>query len=204
MIFLDLDDFKTINDSLGHPAGDEVLREVGRRLVDTIRATDTAARFGGDEFAVLLEDTPGLQSVADLADRIVAAIAVPIRVDSQELVVRPSLGIAVAVPDPDVAVISADDLVRNADAATYMCKRDGKGGYRVFEEAMHARVLERLTLRTELQHAIDAHEFELFYQPLVISRAETSPASRRSAAGSIRRAAMSSPTASSRSPRRPA
>jgi diguanylate cyclase (GGDEF)-like protein/PAS domain S-box-containing protein len=167
VIFLDLDDFKTINDSLGHSVGDDVLREVGTRLIDVIRASDTAARFGGDEFAVLLENTSGLQAVADTADRIVAALARPVQLETEELVVRPSLGIAIAAPDAEAPVISADDLVRNADAAMYMCKRDAKGGYRVFEEAMHARVLERLTLRTALQRAIDTNQFELYFQPLV-------------------------------------
>jgi diguanylate cyclase (GGDEF)-like protein/PAS domain S-box-containing protein len=167
VIFLDLDDFKTVNDSLGHPVGDEVLREVGRRIVQAIRATDSAARFGGDEFAVLLEGLDGAQVAADMADRIVAAFAAPVRLDTQEITVRPSLGIAVAVPEAGVPTISADDLVRNADAAMYICKRDGHGGYRVFEEAMHARVLERLTLRGELEHAIEAGQFELYFQPLV-------------------------------------
>ena len=167
VIFLDIDDFKTINDSLGHPVGDEVLREVGRRIAGVIRPTDTAARFGGDEFAVLVEGVRGAQVVADTAASIVAAFAAPVQLAAQDIVVRPSLGIAVAVPDADVPGISADDLVRNADAAMYICKRDGKGGYRVFEEEMHERVLERLTLRGELQRAIEANQFELYFQPLV-------------------------------------
>jgi diguanylate cyclase (GGDEF)-like protein/PAS domain S-box-containing protein len=167
VIFLDLDDFKTVNDSLGHPVGDEVLREVGWRIGQAIRATDTAARFGGDEFAVLLEGVDGPEAVAGMADRIVAAFAAPVRLGAQEITVRPSLGIAVAVPEAGTPTISADDLVRNADAAMYICKRDGHGGYRVFEEAMHARVLERLILRGELEHAIEAGQFELYFQPLV-------------------------------------
>jgi diguanylate cyclase (GGDEF)-like protein/PAS domain S-box-containing protein len=167
VIFLDIDDFKTVNDSLGHPVGDEVLREVARRIVGAVRATDTVARFGGDEFAVLLEGASGPQSIVDTAERIVAACSTPVRLDVQEIVVRPSLGIAIAVPDPDVPAICADDLVRNADAAMYICKRDGKGGYRLFEEAMHARVVERLTLRGELKRAIEENQFELYFQPLV-------------------------------------
>ncbi len=167
VIFLDVDDFKTINDSLGYPVGDEVLREVGRRIAEVIRPTDTAARFGGDEFAVLVEGIPGAQAVADMAANIVAAFVAPVRLEAQDIVVCPSLGIAVAVPDPHLPAISADDLVRNADAAMYICKRDGEGGYRVFEERMHARVLERLTLRGELQRAIETDQFELYFQPII-------------------------------------
>ena len=167
VIFVDIDDFKTINDSLGHPVGDEVLREVGRRIAGLMRPTDTTARFGGDEFAVLVEGVPGADAVADAAAAIVAAFGAPVHLEAQDIVVRPSVGIAVAVPDADVPGISADDLVRNADAAMYICKRDGKGGYRVFEEEMHERVLERLTLRSELQGAIEANQFELYFQPLV-------------------------------------
>jgi diguanylate cyclase (GGDEF)-like protein len=167
VIFLDLDDFKTVNDSLGHAIGDEVLREVGRRILAIVNATDTTARFGGDEFAVLLEGVEGPQAVADMADRIVEAFASPMQLGVQEVVVRASLGIAIATPETDESVIGADDLVRNADAAMHMSKRDGDGGYRVFEEAMHARVLERLTLRGELRRAIDTGQFEVYFQPLV-------------------------------------
>jgi diguanylate cyclase (GGDEF)-like protein/PAS domain S-box-containing protein len=167
VIFLDLDDFKTINDSLGHSAGDDVLREVGRRLVEAIRSTDTAARFGGDEFAVLLEGIEGAQAAADMADRIVAAFEVPVALKEKEIFVRPSLGIALAGPDSEVNPADADELVRNADAAMYIAKRDGKGGYRVFESAMHASVVERLELRAELQRAIDTNQFELYFQPLI-------------------------------------
>jgi diguanylate cyclase (GGDEF)-like protein/PAS domain S-box-containing protein len=166
VIFLDLDDFKTVNDSLGHSIGDELLQEVGRRISTTVNATDTTARFGGDEFAVLLEGVEDPQAVADMAGRIVETFASPMQLGVQEVVVRPSLGIAIATPETDESVIGADDLVRNADAM-HMCKRDGEGGYRVFEEAMHARVLERLTLRGELRRAIDASQFEVYFQPLV-------------------------------------
>ena len=163
VIFLDLDDFKTINDSLGHLAGDEVLVEVARRLDTCIRGGDTAARFGGDEFAVLLEEVGGVQEAADAAERILEAFTEPMQLDQKQLVLRATLGIAVA----DAGGADADDLVRNADAAMYIAKRDGKGGYQLFEPAMHEVVLARLELRADLQRAIVNNELELYYQPVV-------------------------------------
>jgi diguanylate cyclase (GGDEF)-like protein/PAS domain S-box-containing protein len=164
VIFLDLDDFKTINDSLGHAAGDQVLAEVARRLEGSIRATDTAARFGGDEFAVLLEELRSAQDAADVAEAILDALEEPIAVEQKELVIRTSLGISVAAA-PNAA--DADELVRNADVAMYIAKRDGKGGYRLFEPAMHEGVVERLELRADLQRAIASDQLELHYQPVV-------------------------------------
>jgi diguanylate cyclase (GGDEF)-like protein/PAS domain S-box-containing protein len=164
VIFVDLDDFKTINDSLGHAAGDEVLREVAMRLTASIRASDTAARFGGDEFAILLEDVEGPQIAADTAERVLEALAAPLSVEHKQLVVRASLGISFVDGD---ATADADELIRNADAAMYIAKRDGKGGYRLFEPAMHEGVLERLELRADLQRAITSDQLELHYQPVV-------------------------------------
>jgi diguanylate cyclase (GGDEF)-like protein/PAS domain S-box-containing protein len=164
VIFLDLDDFKTINDSLGHAAGDEVLIEVARRLDESIRGADTAARFGGDEFAVLLEDVEHSQEAADAAERILEALSVPLAVGHKELSLRCSLGISVAERE---STIDADELIRDADAAMYIAKRDGKGTYRLFEPAMHEGVLARLELRTDLQRAIATEQLELHYQPVV-------------------------------------
>jgi diguanylate cyclase (GGDEF)-like protein/PAS domain S-box-containing protein len=164
VIFLDLDDFKTINDSLGHAAGDVVLVNVAQRLSASVRTSDTPARFGGDEFAILLEDVENAQEAADAAERIVAGLSDPFVVDQKNLSVRASLGISVSEKD---AVSDAEELIRNADAAMYIAKRDGKGGYRLFEPAMHEGVLARLELRADLQRAIDNDELELHYQPLV-------------------------------------
>ena len=164
VIFLDLDDFKTVNDSLGHAAGDQLLLEVAQRISATIRATDTAARFGGDEFAVLLEDVEDPQATADTAERIIDALKRPIALEQKDFMVRASLGISVAEPG---VVTDADELTRNADAAMYIAKADGKGGYRMFEPAMHERVLERLELRGDLERALDREEFEIYYQPVV-------------------------------------
>jgi diguanylate cyclase (GGDEF)-like protein len=163
-VFLDLDDFKTINDSLGHAAGDEVLVEVSKRLATSVRASDTAARFGGDEFALLLEDIADVQEAADTAERVIEALAVPVRAAHKELSVRCSVGISIV--DDDRA-IGADELIRDADAAMYIAKRDGKGGYRMFEPEMHEGVLQRLELRADLQRAIATEQLELHYQPIV-------------------------------------
>ncbi len=164
VIFMDLDDFKTINDSLGHAAGDAVLLEIAKRLDASIRPSDTAARFGGDEFAILLEDVGSAQHAADTAERILEALGAPLRLEGKELFVGCSLGISIAEGDTSAG---ADELIRNADAAMYIAKRDGKGGYRLFEPAMHEGVLERLELRADLQRAMTAGQLELYYQPLV-------------------------------------
>jgi diguanylate cyclase (GGDEF)-like protein/PAS domain S-box-containing protein len=164
VVFLDLDDFKTINDSLGHAAGDEVLVEVAKRLATSVRASDTAARFGGDEFALLLEDIDGVQEAADTAERVLEMLAVPLQVGHKELSLRGSLGISIAEGD---TVGTAEEMIRDADAAMYIAKRDGKGGYRLFEPAMHEGVLARLELRTDLQRALTSGQLELYYQPVV-------------------------------------
>jgi len=163
IVFLDLDDFKTINDSLGHAAGDEVLIAVAQRLEATIRASDTAARFGGDEFALLLEDVESVQEAADTAQRIMDAVREPLSLAGKQLTIHCSMGLAV----PEENVADADDLIRDADAAMYIAKRDGKDSYRLFEPAMHDGVMARLELRADLQRALMAGEFELYYQPVV-------------------------------------
>jgi diguanylate cyclase (GGDEF)-like protein/PAS domain S-box-containing protein len=164
IIFIDLDDFKIINDSLGHAAGDDVLCQMAQRLALSIRASDTAARFGGDEFAVLLEDIEGVQEAADTAERIMEAVSAPLAAAHKELALRCSLGIAIA---PEDGAADADELIRDADAAMYIAKRDGKGGYRLFEPEMHEGVLQRLELRTDLQRALATDQLELFYQPVI-------------------------------------
>ncbi len=164
VIFLDLDDFKTVNDSLGHAAGDQLLLEVAKRISTAIRASDTAARFGGDEFAVLLEDVEDPQQAAETAERVIESLTRPIALEEKDFVVRGSIGISVAESG---APTDADELIRNADAAMYIAKSDGKGGYRMFEPAMHERVLERLELRGDLERALERQEFEIHYQPVV-------------------------------------
>jgi diguanylate cyclase (GGDEF)-like protein/PAS domain S-box-containing protein len=164
VLFVDLDDFKTVNDSLGHAVGDRVLLEVAHRISASVRAADTAARFGGDEFAILLEDVHDMQTAVETAERVLDSLSRPLELDENHLAVRASLGISIAEPGHPT---DADELIRNADAAMYIAKGDGKGGYRLFEPAMHDRVVARLALRADLQRAIEREEFELHYQPLV-------------------------------------
>ena len=165
VMFIDLDDFKTINDSLGHAAGDEVLQEVARRLKIAVRPTDTVARFGGDEFAVLLDGVIGSEDAADAAARILRALDLPVTIDGKNVFPRASVGICLV--GEEVETPEAEELLRNADVAMYMAKRDSKGSYRVFEPTMHERVVERLELRSDLQHALTLEQLELYYQPVV-------------------------------------
>jgi diguanylate cyclase (GGDEF)-like protein/PAS domain S-box-containing protein len=165
VMFIDLDDFKTVNDSLGHEAGDRVLQEVAQRLQIAVRPTDTVARFGGDEFAVLLESIADSAGAADAAARILQALELPLEIDGKQVFQRASIGICLV--DREHTVPDAAEFLRNADVAMYMAKRDSKGSYRVFEPTMHERVVERLELRSELQQAIENDQLELHYQPLV-------------------------------------
>jgi diguanylate cyclase (GGDEF)-like protein/PAS domain S-box-containing protein len=166
VIFVDLDDFKIINDSLGHGAGDQVLVEVGRRMSRCMRPMDTLGRFGGDEFAILLEDVTRPQDVAEVAERILKALEDPFRVEDKEVFVRASMGITIVQGD-EALTLGADELMRNADVAMYMAKREGKGNYRVFEPEMHAGVVERLELKGDLQRAIEGQHLDVHYQPVV-------------------------------------
>jgi diguanylate cyclase (GGDEF)-like protein/PAS domain S-box-containing protein len=165
VMFIDLDDFKTVNDSLGHAAGDTVLQEVARRLVGAVRPADTVARFGGDEFAVLLDGVRDSEEAADVAGRILRALELQYDVDGKHVYPRASVGICLA--GQGVGSADAEELLRNADVAMYMAKRDSKGGYRVFEPAMHERVVERLELQAELQRALELNQLEIHYQPVV-------------------------------------
>jgi diguanylate cyclase (GGDEF)-like protein len=166
VLFLDVDDFKNVNDSLGHAAGDEVLQEVARRLQDCMRPVDTTARLGGDEFAILVHDAESELHSIEIAQRARSALEVPIALEGREITIAASIGIAFS----DQGMISAQDaeeLLRNADAAMYMAKESGKGDYRVFQPEMHAKALARLELKTDLQRALDAGEFTLRYQPIM-------------------------------------
>ena len=166
ILFLDLDDFKAINDSLGHALGDELLRIVGERLVAAIRSSDTAARLGGDEFAVLIDDPGDERYVIDVVERIMNALAEPAMLDHHEVTIKPSIGIAFS--DGDVlGAGGAEQMVRNADVAMYLAKDQGKGNYQIFQPEMHAAAVARLELRTELQRAVKAEQFTLRYQPIV-------------------------------------
>jgi diguanylate cyclase (GGDEF)-like protein/PAS domain S-box-containing protein len=163
VLLLDLDDFKTINDSLGHAAGDALLRAVSERLENLVRPGDTTARLGGDEFAMLLVDLPSEESAVVAVERILATLAQPLVIDGREVFAHASIGVAFAGDETS----DPEELVRNADAAMYVVKTDGKGRYAIFEPHMHAAAVHRLDLRAGLQRAIDNSEFVLHYQPIV-------------------------------------
>jgi diguanylate cyclase (GGDEF)-like protein/PAS domain S-box-containing protein len=163
VLFIDLDDFKTVNDSLGHGVGDHLLVLVADRLRSCLRTADTAARLGGDEFAILLDEPDTEDQVIVVADRLLGILQQPFDVDGHEIVVSASIGIAV---DPARAA-SAELLLRNADAAMYRAQQRGKGRWERFDESMHAAALERLEMRTTLGRAIEEGELEVHYQPIV-------------------------------------
>ncbi|MEA2287735.1 MAG: hypothetical protein QOJ21_3778, partial [Solirubrobacteraceae bacterium] len=148
VLFLDLDDFKGINDSLGHSSGDEVLVEVARRLQATVRVEDTVARLGGDEFAVLLEGCDSARAVAT-AQRLLEVLAPSFRMTERELSIRASIGVATSEP----GARDADELLRYADVAMYAAKEQERGSYRVFEAGMDAQAMERLDLEADLRQA---------------------------------------------------
>ena len=162
VLFLDVDDFKTINDSLGHEAGDEVLVELAARLRGCMRGSDTPARLGGDEFAILLENTNGVEGAATLCERVLEAVAVPVRIGGAQVYPRASIGIAFGKPDH-----SSGDLLRNADVAMYQAKRNGGSRYELYDPQMHEAALTRLSLKAELENAFLSEELELHYQPIV-------------------------------------
>ena len=167
VIFVDLDDFKMINDGLGHSAGDSVLKAVGARLQDSIRPSDTCARLGGDEFGVLLVDPHGLAAVHETSSRILEAVRRPVPFGDDTIAVDASLGIVLSTGQE-----TADDLVRNADLAMYRAKGAGKGRYEVFEPGMHEVIRTRMDLKADLERGIAAQEFVPFFQPIVELDAE--------------------------------
>ncbi len=164
VLFLDLDDFKNVNDGLGHAAGDLVLQEVARRLEDCMRPVDTAARLGGDEFAVLIRDAESEMQAVEIAHRVMDALQSSIALGGRDVAIAASVGIAFS--DRDM-LSDAEELLRNADAAMYMAKESGKGRYQVFQPEMHVKALARLELKTDLQRALEAGEFTLRYQPVM-------------------------------------
>jgi diguanylate cyclase (GGDEF)-like protein len=163
VLFLDLDHFKTVNDTLGHPAGDRLLCAVAVRLESCVRQVDAIARFGGDEFGVIQIGPERVEEVAVLAQRISDVVSAPYDVDGQQVIVSVSIGIALVPADGS----NADQLLKNADIALYRAKADGRGLFRLFEPAMDAHLQERRILELDLHRALAAQEFVLFYQPLI-------------------------------------
>lgn len=162
VLFLDLDNFKTVNDSLGHAAGDRLLVEAARRLTVCVRESDLIARLGGDEFAVLVEDAASVDEVLAIAERIGAALSRPFVLGAKEVFVNASVGISRSTRGE-----GTDELVRNADVAMYVAKMRGKAQHALFEPAMHKAALDRLVVEADLRRAIELEEFVLQYQPIV-------------------------------------
>ncbi len=162
VLFIDLDDFKSVNDGLGHGAGDELLVAVGERLVRCLRPGDTAARLGGDEFAILLDRPANLSSSQAVAERILEVLQLPITVGSLDITVPASIGIALAGTDSNT-----QDLVRDADIAMYTAKSNGKGRAELFADGQRENATRRLELRSRLASALDHDELRLVYQPII-------------------------------------
>ena len=167
VLFIDLDDFKVVNDSLGHAAGDELLSAVSERIRACLRRQDTASRLGGDEFGILIEETDE-ELAGQVAERILDALRQPFVLAGRQIFVQASIGIALGrdtgMPGEGE---TADELLRNADAAMYTAKARGKGRFEFYQAAMHASALRRLELRGRLEASLDAGEFVLHYQPVV-------------------------------------
>ncbi len=162
VLFMDLDNFKVVNDSLGHEAGNRLLVAVSERLEGCLRPEDTLARFGGDEFTVLIEDVEKPEDAVGLAERAIEALRVPFALQGRELFIKPSIGIALG----EARTKSPEDLMRDADTAMYRAKEEG-AGYRVFEPVMHEQTLRWLKLENDMRRAIEAEEFVVRYQPIV-------------------------------------
>ena len=164
VLFTDLDNFKVINDSLGHKAGDQLLVAVAERLKACLRPVDTVARLGGDEFTLLLEGVTGVSDAARVAERIAQELRAPFALEAQEVFATTSTGIAVS----SSAQGQPTDLLRHADLAMYRAKSKGKACYEVFEPSMSIDALERLELETELRRALGREEFRVYYQPEIL------------------------------------
>jgi diguanylate cyclase (GGDEF)-like protein/PAS domain S-box-containing protein len=163
VLYLDLDRFKTVNDSLGHETGDKLLKSVATRLRECMRDSDTISRQGGDEFLLILRDCNDAPSVAKVAEKLQEAVARPVSIGEYELHVTPSIGISLFPDDAD----DLDELIRNADAAMYHAKENGRFNFQFFTPEMNTRAYERLSLEGSLRQAVDRGEFRLQYQPQV-------------------------------------
>ncbi len=161
--FLDLDRFKFVNDSLGHTAGDVLLTEISKRLQQAVRDTDTVARFGGDEFIIVLQGQTDENLRVGILHRLIEAVAMPVKLDEQEIVTTCSVGIAVYPADGS----TPDILVKHADVAMYRAKELGRNNFQFFTQYMNEKVTERLRMETHLRKALELNEFSLFYQPKV-------------------------------------
>jgi diguanylate cyclase (GGDEF)-like protein len=163
VLFLDLDGFKHINDSLGHAIGDKLLKSVAGRLVDCVRASDTVSRQGGDEFVILLSEVAQVDDAAISARRILMMLTAPHSIDDRDLHVTASIGVSV-YPDDG---LDAETLIKNADTAMYQAKENGRQGYQFFKPTMNVRAVERQSIEESLRRALERQEFALHYQPKI-------------------------------------
>ena len=163
VLFMDLDRFKVVNDSLGHLIGDELLIGFAQRLQSCIRPGDTIARLGGDEFTLLVEDVIDVRDAVGVADRILSSLKQPFYLGGREIFTTASIGIAMSSMTP----AAGTDLLRDADAAMYFAKTRGKARYEIFDSSMHGRALALLQLETDLRRAVERKEFRIYYQPVV-------------------------------------
>ena len=163
VLFLDIDRFKTINDSLGHVLGDQLLKFVAKRLEQCIRPEDIVSRFGGDEFAILLNGIKHASDAIAVTKRIRKEMDQRFNLDGHEVFTSTSIGIALSA----IGYNNSEEILRDADTAMYRAKEQGKGHYEVFDKLMHARAIARLRLENDLRRAVERHEFEVYYQPIV-------------------------------------
>jgi diguanylate cyclase (GGDEF)-like protein/PAS domain S-box-containing protein len=163
VLFMDLDRFKILNDSLGHLAGDRLLVEVGRRVASVIRPGDTVSRFGGDEFTLLLDDIRAESDAVQVVDRVQKSLETPIRIEGHDVVLSISVGIALGGAEYE----RAEEVLRDADLAMYQAKSKGGARHETFNPSMHASALSRLRIETELRHAIERGEIVIYYQPVM-------------------------------------
>jgi diguanylate cyclase (GGDEF)-like protein len=163
VLFIDLDRFKIVNDTLGHGIGDQLLKGVAKRLCNCIRSVDTVARFGGDEFVILLEEVKDIHDVIRVAQRIQEQLAYPFHLENYEVYTGASIGIALST----IGYQNSEEVLRDADAAMYRAKRLGRGNYAIFDPEMQASAMERLKLEKDLRTALERQEFCLHYQPIL-------------------------------------
>ena len=163
VLFLDLDRFKVVNDSVGHLVGDELLKEAARRIGRCVRDPDMVARLGGDEFAIVLDFIHTAEDAVAVADRVIASLAEPMRIAGKELYTSASIGIAMVDP----RYRSPEELLRDADVAMYRAKATGRQRYAIFDEQLHDAALKLLELEGDLRRALQRHEFEPYYQPII-------------------------------------